>query len=46
MAGADHFDDKHTLVLKALSISRGRLAAEVGADNSVVGRWDSGAVTP
>ncbi len=46
MAGADHFGEKLTLVLKALSVSRGRLAAEVGVDKSVVGRWASGAVVP
>jgi hypothetical protein len=41
-----HFDEKLTLVLKALSMSRGRLAAELGVDKSLVGRWASGAVTP
>ncbi len=46
MAGAETFGAKLTLVLKALSISRGRLAAEVGADKSVVGRWAAGAVVP
>lgn len=34
------------LVLKALSMSRGRLASELGVDKSLVGRWASGAVTP
>lgn len=34
------------LVLKALSMSRGRLAAELGVDKSLVGRWASGAVKP
>ena len=34
------------LVLKALSISRGRLAAELAVDKSVIGRWLSGAHTP
>jgi len=33
-------------VLKALSMSRGRLASELGVDKSLVGRWASGAVTP
>jgi transcriptional regulator with XRE-family HTH domain len=34
------------LALKALSMSRGRLAADLGVDKSLVGRWASGAVTP
>jgi transcriptional regulator with XRE-family HTH domain len=34
------------LVLKALSISGGRLAADVGVDKSLVSRWCSGAVRP
>lgn len=46
MANAAAFGAKLTLVLKALSISRGRLAAEIGVDKSVVGRWASGAVQP
>ena len=33
-------------MLKALSISGGRLAADVGVDKSLVSRWCSGAVTP
>src|SRR3569623_2172243 len=37
---------KLDLVLRALSMSRGRLAAAVGVDKSLVGRWASGAVTP
>lgn len=40
------FAAKLTLVLKALSMSRGRLAAELGVDKSVVSRWASGAVSP
>lgn len=40
------FHEKLTLVLKALSMSRGRLASEVGVDKSLVGRWASGVVTP
>ncbi len=40
------FSVKLDLVLKALSLSRGRLAAELGVDKSLVGRWVSGAVTP
>ena len=40
------FSSKLDLVLKALSMSRGRLAAELGVDKSLVGRWASGSVTP
>jgi len=40
------FSSKLQLVLKALSISRGRLAAEIGVDKSLAGRWCSGAVRP
>lgn len=40
------FHEKLTLVLKALSMSRGRLAAELGVDKSLVGRWASGVVSP
>lgn len=40
------FPEALTLVLKALSISRGQLAATVGVDKSLVSRWCSGAVTP
>ena len=43
---ATPFSEKLDLVLKALSMSRGRLAAELGVDKSLVGRWASGAVTP
>jgi len=45
MAGAD-FGQKLNLVLKAFSMSRGRLAAELRVDKSLVGRWVSGTVTP
>jgi transcriptional regulator with XRE-family HTH domain len=45
MPGAP-FSAKLQLVLKALSLSRGRLAADLGVDKSLVGRWASGAVTP
>jgi hypothetical protein len=34
------------LVLKGLSISRGRLASDAGVDKSLVSRWLSGAVKP
>jgi hypothetical protein len=46
MSAPDAFPQKLDLVLKALSMSRGRLAAELGVDKSLVGRWASGAVTP
>lgn len=37
---------KLELALKALSMSRGRMAAELGVDKSLVGRWISGKVIP
>ncbi|MBS0363505.1 MAG: helix-turn-helix transcriptional regulator [Proteobacteria bacterium] len=37
---------KLDFVLKALSMSRGRLAAELGVDKSAAGRWVSGTATP
>ncbi|MGI8842041.1 MAG: helix-turn-helix domain-containing protein [Caulobacteraceae bacterium] len=40
------FAAKFEFVLKALSMSRGRLAADLGIDKSVVGRWGRGAVKP
>ncbi len=40
------FAEKLALVLKILSMSRARLAADLGIDKSVVGRWVSGAVKP
>jgi len=40
------FSDGLELVLKALSISRAQLAAEVGVDKSLISRWCSGSVTP
>ena len=46
MSVVPQFHDKLTLVLKALSMSRGRLAAELGIDKSLVGRWASGVVSP
>jgi len=42
----DAFSAKLTLVLKVLSLSRARLAAELGLDKSVVARWASGATAP
>jgi hypothetical protein len=40
------FSAKLTLALKVLSLSRGRLAAELGVDKSVVGRWSRGVIRP
>ncbi len=40
------FADKLALVLKVLSMSRARLAADLGVDKSVVARWVSGAAKP
>jgi transcriptional regulator with XRE-family HTH domain len=40
------FGERLTFALKALSMSRGRLASELGVDKSLVGRWASGAVRP
>lgn len=37
---------KLELALKALSMSRGRMAAELAVDKSLVGRWVAGKVTP
>src|SRR5450432_4018174 len=43
---SEAFAKKLELVLKVLSMSRARLAADLGVDKSVVGRWVSGAVQP
>jgi hypothetical protein len=43
---ATEFSEKLTLVLKALSTSRGQLAAAVNVDKSLIGRWCSGAIKP
>jgi len=40
------FANRLELVLKALSMSRARLAADLGIDKSLAGRWVSGAVQP
>jgi hypothetical protein len=40
------FSRKLDIVLKALSMSRGRLAQEAGLDKSLVGRWVAGTVHP
>ena len=42
----DGFGQKLAMVLKALTLSNGRFAADLGVDKSVVGRWLSGAVKP
>jgi pimeloyl-ACP methyl ester carboxylesterase/transcriptional regulator with XRE-family HTH domain len=46
MAAAADFAQKLDLVLKALNLSRGRLAQTLGVDKSVVSRWVSGATLP
>ncbi len=43
---SESFFAKLDLVLKVFSMSRGRLAADLGVDKSVVGRWVTGAVAP
>ena len=45
MAG-DDFGAKLTLVLKALTLSNGRVAAALAVDKSLVGRWVAGSVRP
>jgi hypothetical protein len=45
-APPESFSAKFALALKALSISRGRLASDLEVDKSVVGRWATGAVKP
>lgn len=45
MSGGD-FPSRLLLVLKALSISRGRLAVELAVDKSVISRWLSGKQAP
>lgn len=45
MAAAD-FPSRLLLALKALSLSRGRLAAELAVDKSVISRWLSGHQAP
>jgi transcriptional regulator with XRE-family HTH domain len=40
------FAEKFRLALDALSISRGRFAAELGVDKSLVGRWAAGTFAP
>ena len=43
---SEPFAKKLELVLKVLSLSRARLASDLGVDKSVVSRWVSGAVLP
>ncbi|WP_293903746.1 hypothetical protein [Phenylobacterium sp.] len=43
---SEPFSAKLALTLKALSLSRGRLAADLEVDKSVVGRWVTGAAAP
>lgn len=42
----ERFAQRLSLALKALSMSRGRLASELGVDKSLVGRWASGSTRP
>ncbi len=44
--GDGEFAARLVLILKALSLSRGRLAADLGVDKSLVGRWCAGSVVP
>ena len=43
---SEAFHIKLAFVLKALSVSRGALAGDLGVDKSLVGRWVTGAVKP
>ena len=43
---SDPFSAKLSLVIRSLSLSRARLAAELAVNKSVVARWLSGATTP
>src|SRR5688500_13314749 len=46
MSLGNAFAIKFTLALKALGLSRGRAAASLQVDKSLVGRWASGTVRP
>jgi transcriptional regulator with XRE-family HTH domain len=46
MEGQGGFAARFRLALKAIGFSRGRAAAALGCDKSLVGRWASGAVRP
>lgn len=41
-----NFADRLNLALKALSIGRGRLAADIGVDKSMISRWLGGTARP
>jgi hypothetical protein len=43
---SDQFGLRLSFALKAFSMSRGRLAMELGVDKSLVGRWASGGTRP
>lgn len=43
---SEPFSARLALAIKALSLSRGRLAADLQVDKSVVGRWVTGAAEP
>lgn len=44
--GEAAFSERLQLVMKAVALSRGQLAADLGVDKSVVSRWVSGATVP
>jgi len=46
MGDVTAFSAKLEIVMKTLSLSRGRLASELGVDKSVVARWATGVVSP
>ena len=46
MMHATELSTKLTLILKALNLSRGQVAHDLGVHKSLVGRWASGAVQP
>ncbi len=46
MPGSQRFSANLQFAIRALSLSRSRVAAAIGVDKSVVGRWCSGAVHP
>jgi len=46
MTSRPPFAAKLDLVLKAMTLSRGRVAAKLGVDKSLVSRWGSGVITP
>jgi transcriptional regulator with XRE-family HTH domain len=46
MKGMGDFAPRFRLALQAMGLSRGRAAALLGVDKSLVGRWAAGAVSP